>query len=217
VSRAGRTNNTSPFYGGGKINVSVPQGLNLCTTGFYISSSSNGTVMVIAGHCSEGLNSRAVWNGNNSAQIGNTEGVRFPDPDLGLIDGSSFDDRSFAWNDQTTHKDISGALEPTTGVAYCQFGAVSLRRCYSYIALDVAYEDVYGVTNHLALAAQPSGPGQSLGTGGDSGGGVFREVTTTISVRALVVARGCDATTCFALDHKLNTILATYQAYTVLN
>ena len=45
--------------------------------------------MVTAGHCSNGNNGRTVWNGNDSEQVGTTEGVRFPNPDLVLIDGAA--------------------------------------------------------------------------------------------------------------------------------
>lgn len=172
--------------------------------------------MVTAGHCSEGLNGRAVWNGNQTAQVGTTEAAHFPDPDLALIDGSAYAARSYSWNDQTTNKAISASAEPTTGVVYCQMGATNLRICAAYSALDVTLEDAGGITRHLAQANGPSGPGMSLGSVGDSGGGVYRELTGgTLSARAVVVAGFCTVTTCYRWDHKRSTILSTFTATVV--
>lgn len=68
VGRKTRSADTPPFFGGGRIE--LPDGG--CSTGFYISSVSNGTVMVTAGHC--GINGDAVLNGNLSRTLGSVSG-----------------------------------------------------------------------------------------------------------------------------------------------
>ncbi len=212
----GRANDTSPFWGGGKTRTLFTGYYNQCTTGFYLNSTTNGTVMLTAGHCSEGQNGRAVWNGNQSAKVGTTEAAHFPDPDLALIDGSAYAARSYSWNDQTSNKAISSSAEPTTGVVYCQMGATSLRVCAAYNALDVTLEHEGGITRHLARASGPAGPGGSLGSPGDSGGGVYRELSGgTLSARGMVQAGWCTAVTCYRFDHKLSTILSTFSATVV--
>jgi hypothetical protein len=214
--RVSRTNDTSPFYGGGRTRTLFPTYVLLCTTGFYINSTTYGTVMVTAGHCSEGNNGKKVNNGNDTASLGSTEGVHLPDPDLGLIDGSDYAAATFGAGDQTTWKSVTESANPAIGVTYCQYGATSLRRCYQYASLTEHFCDTAGCTYSLAYAYGPSGPGGSLGSGGDSGGGVFRELTsTTVGARGIVIARGCDATQCEAWDHKRQTILSTFSATVV--
>lgn len=122
---------------------------------------------------------------------------------------------SFAWNDQTTAKAITGSGEPALGVTYCQFGYVALRKCSTYIDLDTELTDG-GITRHLALTSSPGGPGQSLGSPGDSGGGVYREAGGTIGARGTVVGGFCDAQGCFRFDHKLSTIKNMYNAAVVI-
>ncbi|MFN8517920.1 MAG: hypothetical protein U0667_00710 [Chloroflexota bacterium] len=211
ATRSSRTSDSSPFRGGARIHI----GNAGCTTGFYIDSNTNGTVMVTAGHCSNGNNGRTVWNGNDSEQVGTTEGVRFPNPDLVLIDGAAYNARSYAWNDQTTTKAVTGSANPTTGVVYCQFGATTLRVCYAYDSLSEQFCDESGCTNSLAFTEAPQGPNCSMGSGGDSGGGVHREVSGGVSARGIVIARGGDAQHCYAWDHKRQTVLNTYDATVV--
>jgi hypothetical protein len=176
VRQANRGSDTAPFFGGGRIRVAVPGGRANCSTGFYLNSATNGTVMVTAGLCSD-ANGADVDNGNLSADLGAIEGRRFPDPDLSLIDGSQYAATSFAWNDQTTAKAVTGSAEPALGVTYCQFGYVALRKCSTYIDLDTELNDG-GITRHLALTSSPGGPGQSLGSPGDSGGGSLGRLAT---------------------------------------
>lgn len=212
--RSTRNADTSPHWGGARTRTSLGGGLiGLCTTGFYINSATNGTAMVTAGHCAnDGQNGLTVRNGDASVVMGTTEGGRFPDPDLGLIDGGAYSGRTYSSTNQTSNKAIASGGGPATGTVYCQYGATSLRRCYSYSSLSVQLCDG-GCTNGLAFAQGPSGPGGSMGSGGDSGGGVFRELTsTTVGARGIVIARTCDASDCYAWDHRYQTVLSTYDA-----
>jgi len=214
VRRASRTTDTSPFFGGGRIRDTFGG----CTTGFYINSTTNGTVMVTAGHCTNGQNGITWFNGDGSASLGASEGVHFPDPDLGLIDGSGYASDTFGGNNQTTVKSVTASADPATGVTYCQYGATSLRKCYAYTSLNYQFCDSSGCTNNLAFSSGPAGPGGSLSSAGDSGGGVFKELTsTTVSARGIVIGNGCSATVCQTVDHKRQTILSTYNATVVLH
>ena len=94
---ASRGADTSPFWGGAKI--STDKGG--CTTGFYLNSSTNGTVMLTAGHCYSG-NGVSTQNGNHTAVVGTSEGFSI-DPDTALIDGQSYFHHSYSGNDQTSH------------------------------------------------------------------------------------------------------------------
>jgi putative intracellular protease/amidase len=209
-SGASRGADTSPYWGGARIWTDVGG----CTTGFYLNSSTNGTVMLTAGHCYGG-NGVSTDNGNHTAVVGTSEG-RSIDPDTALIDGQSYYRRSYSWNDQTSNKLISEASNPTTGVVYCQMGATSLRICSAYSALDVDADYGGHVRHHLAYTSGPSGPGGSLGSAGDSGAGTYRELSGgTLGARGDVVAAGCNVTTCARWDTKLQTILSLYSATVV--
>jgi streptogrisin B len=208
--RKGRLNDLSPFRGGAKIETD----LGFCSTGVYINSATQGTVMVTAGHCTLG-NGNTIFNGNFTSQLGTTEGDQYPDPDLIVIDGKNYNPRSFAANDNTTWKEVTGSADPTTGVTYCQVGYVSKRKCYSYSALDETICDE-GCTNHLARAAAGI-QGGLLNQSGDSGGGVFAEKSDgTLSFRGIVIAGGCNPSSCFAWDHKRQTVRSVYDANIVV-
>jgi hypothetical protein len=209
-SSLSRGADTEPFWGGARIWTNNGG----CSTGFYLNSSTYGTVMLTAGHCYNN-DGGWTWNGNYAYSVGTSEGV-LKDPDLALIDGASYYRRSYSWNDQTSYKLISEASNPTTAVVYCQMGATTLRVCSAYSSLDVTA--TYGgyTRHHLAYTSGPSGPGGSLGSAGDSGAGVYRELSGgTLGARGVVVAGGCDSTTCSRWDHKLQTITSTYSATVV--
>lgn len=107
--RSTRNADTSPHWGGARTRTSLGGGLiGLCTTGFYINSATNGTAMVTAGHCAnDGQNGLTVRNGDASVVMGTTEGGRFPDPDLGLIDGGAYSGRTYSSTNQTSNKAIA--------------------------------------------------------------------------------------------------------------
>lgn len=209
---AGRLADTEPFFGGGRIHISG----NGCSTGFYINSTTRGTVMLTAGHCtaSDGV---TVWNGSDTLTLGTIEGRSFPDPDLATMDGKSYAARSFSANNDTSSKAISNAVNPGTGATYCQMGSYIQRVCSSYSSLDTQFCDP-GCTNHLAFTSRlcSSGP---LALSGDSGGGVMREASNgTLGARGIVIAAGPIGTgnVCVRYDHILPTILAYYHATVVL-
>ena len=218
VSRASRTDDAPDFYGGAKIQIDIGTGSTFkCTTGFYINSASNGTVMLTAGHCSNyGTWPLTVYNGNVTYTLGSTESVHFPDPDLAVIDGSTYAAYSYSAQNQTSFKPIKSSSEPEVSTSYCQFGYASLRICSTYNALDSQYCDSFGCTNHLAYTSRTC-PSGDLSVPGDSGAGVFRELSNgTLGARGMVVA-GETAGTCpyKRWDHKLSTILSTYSATVV--
>jgi hypothetical protein len=216
VSRLGSYNDFAPFYGGARIYVALGGGYyGECSTGFYLDSATNGTVMLTAGHCAE-VNGHPVWNGDFSVQIGNIEGRHLPDPDLALIDGSNFSPHSYSWSNATSFKQISASANPSTAVTYCMLGATLQRRCYAYSSLTAQFCDDWGCTNNLAWAVRSTSQG-AMNAGGDSGGGVFRELsaTNTLSARGMVVAGGCDPYQCVAFDHKRQTITTTFDASVV--
>lgn len=208
---ASRGADTSPFWGGAKI--STDKGG--CTTGFYLSSSTNGTVMLTAGHCYSG-NGASTQNGNHTAVVGTSEGYSI-DPDTALIDGQFYFHHSYSWNDQTSHKAITEASNPTTNVVYCQMGAWSLRICAAYSALDVDATYDGHTRHHLAYTDLRRGPGiLPLGLNGDSGGGVFRELSgSVLGARGDVVAIGATDTIWARWDTKPQTILSKYSATVV--
>lgn len=211
VSLASRNADTSPFWGGARILTNVGS----CSTGFYVNSTTNGTAMVTAGHCFNGLNGKNVTNGNGSASLGTSEHASLNDPDLALIDGAAYANRSYSAPDQISFEPITASGEPATGVVYCQMGASSLIRCSTYSSLDETINVPTGVTHHLAYTSGPSGPNGSLGTGGDSGGGVFRDFSTSLSARGIVIAAGCNVTTCARWDHKLSSVKSFFSATVV--
>ena len=215
----GRFNDSPAYFGGGRTRTDTQDGfIHLCTTGIYLSSTTFGTVMATAGHCSSGLNGKPVRNGDNSRSVGTTEGAHFPNPDLELIDGQSYAATTFSGNNSTSISTVTGSTMPSTGVTYCQYGATSLIRCYAYISLDTTVCDSPGVncTQHLAYTQGPSGRNGSLASGGDSGAGVFREITaTTVSARGIKVRGSCTATMCNTADHKIETVLTLYNAFVV--
>jgi hypothetical protein len=211
ATRLGRLNDTAPFWGGGKL--IYPDGN--CSTGFYINSATNGTVMVTAGHC--GASGTTVWNGDNTLVVGVVEGRRFPDPDLAVLDGIAYAPRSFSANNNTSSKAISGATSPSLGTTYCQMGYVTRRVCSSYSSLNAQYCDVNGCTNGLAFTSRSCDIGK-LGQKGDSGGGVYRELAdATLGARGVVVAGPTIGTnTCTRYDHRWVTISNLYQATIVI-
>lgn len=204
---AGRLADTPPFFGGGRICTDT----GACSTGFYIDSATRGTVMLTAGHC--GVNGDPVLNGNEQLVVGLIEGRSFPNPDLAVIDGNTYAARSFSANDNSSSKAISNAVNPTTGVTYCQMGWVSRRVCSSYSSLNAQFCDEAGCTNGLAFTSRPCSSGP-LGQEGDSGGGVFKEASGTLSARGVAIAAGPIGTgaNCARYDHRLSTILAHYDA-----
>jgi len=80
-SAASRGADSSPFWGGAKISTDIGG----CSTGFYLNSSTNGTVMLTAGHCFGG-NGKTTKNGNQTLVVGTSKG-RSIDPDTALVDG----------------------------------------------------------------------------------------------------------------------------------
>ena len=206
---AARGSDSEPFWGGARISTDV----GLCSTGFYLNSATFGTTMLTAGHCFN-VNGDITWNGDSSLKVGTSEARSYPDPDLALLDGETYFPRSYSANNQTASKPISASANPTTGVVYCQMGATSLRICSAYSSLEA---DAVGA-HHLAYTQGPAGPSGSLGSGGDSGAGVYRELTdSTLSARGIVKAAGCNVTLCSRWDHKRQTILAFYDATLVLD
>lgn len=222
---AGRYNDSSPYWGGAKIYVDIGGGFaKACTTGFQINSSTNGTVMVTAGHCSMNdnnlvaLNGRTTWNGSGSFSvvIGTTEGNKWPQTDVVAIDGQTYGTRSYSANDALSSRIISGQSSPGTGILYCQYGQVMQRVCFQLESLSITNcpPEWDGIcTSNLAMATGPSGPGGSLTSQGDSGGGLFRElVSGYISARGIVHGGGCDVSECVGLFVKVQTILNVYDA-----
>lgn len=211
MGNASRGADGTPHWGGARIITNVGG----CSTGFYLNSSTHGTVMLTAGHCYNG-NGDVTTNGNNTANVGASEGVSRNAPDLALLDGSTYAATSYSANNQTTAKAISASGNPTTGVVYCQMGATSLRKCSAYSSLNASATTDTGTTHGLAYTSGPSGPGGSLGSGGDSGGGVFRELSSnSLSARGMVKAAGCDVSSCARWDHRLSTITSFYSATVV--
>lgn len=78
----------------------------------------------------------------------------FPDPDLAVIDGQQYAARSFSAINDTSSKAISNAVNPTTGVTYCQMGSVLQRVCSAYSSLNAQFCDAGGCTNGLAYTSQ---------------------------------------------------------------
>ena len=133
-----------------------------------------------------------------------------------MIDGQNYYRRTYSWNDQQSNKLISDDFNPGTGVVYCQMGATSLRICSAYSQLDVTASYNGRTVHHLAYTSVPSGPNGSLGSAGDSGGGVYREWgDNTLGARGLVVAAGCNSTTCARWDEKVQVIESFYSAIVV--
>lgn len=138
----------------------------------------------------------------------------FPDPDLAVIDGQQYAARSFSAINDTSSKAISNAVNPTTGVTYCQMGSVLQRVCSAYSSLNAQFCDAGGCTNGLAYTSQSCVSG-GLVAGGDSGGGVFKEANGTLSARGIVIADGNVGTLCVRYDHRLATVLVRYNATVV--
>jgi hypothetical protein len=211
-SRMGRNDDSEPFRGGSRIRL----GDAVCSTGFTLGGTAWGTVEVTAGHC--GTNGTSVWNGQSSNLVGTLRGRSLPNPDLAVIAGKNYVAKSYSAYNLTSSKNISGSANPATGVSYCQMGAISWRVCTSYDALNAAFCDDSGCTNNLAYAEQGcSTQSGDLARPGDSGGGVYRELSGgTLNVRGLVVAAGrLSPTVCARWDHKVQTIVNHYGAFVV--
>jgi hypothetical protein len=209
---AGRLSDSEPFWGGAKVQTASAA----CSTGFYINSTTRGTVMLTAGHCFS--NGQTIKNGDNSLTVGVLEGRSLPDPDLAVIDGETYAARSYSANNVGSSKIIHSSANPATAVTYCSMGYVLQRVCSQYSSLTAQFCDAFGCTNSLAFTSRPCSTG-ALGKAGDSGGGVFREITDgTLGARGTVVAGGevGPAPNCVRYDHKRQTILNFYNATVVL-
>lgn len=224
ASPNGRYNDAPSYWGGARIYVDVGGGLaKACSTGFYINSATNGTVMVTAGHCSMrdsnlvALNGRSVSNGDWTRNVGTTEGNKWPNPDLAVIDGQAYGAVSYSENDSTGSDNIRNSwTAPATGVTYCHYGQVSKRKCFQLSSLNVTNcPSGWGglCTTGLAFTSGPSGPGGTIVSGGDSGGGMFLEYADgTIGARGIVHGGGCDASECAALFQRVQTVMGAYNA-----
>jgi hypothetical protein len=208
VLRLGRLDDVSPYKGGGRIITADGQP---CSTGFYVNSSTFGTVMVTSGHCAD-ANGETILNGNMIHSLGTIEGRQLPNPDLALIDGRTYLARSFAWEDNSTLKSVANSANPLTGTYYCNLGSFSQRVCSTYSSLNMQFCDVEGCTTGLAFTSQHCQYGP-LAEGGDSGGGIVRELADAkIGARGIVVAGGQSGDYCVRYDHRWSTVASTYSA-----
>jgi hypothetical protein len=213
AARTGRNDDGPPHYSGARL--VFPGGQ--CSSGFY-ATSGYGPFMLTAGHCGNLYD--AVSNGTGSSSFGSVAARSFPNPDLMIINGSTYAGRVYNAANTTSNTGVSGSGDPSLGVSYCNFGSFILLACSNYNILSTQYCDTGGCTNNLAYTERACAWGPVVQSG-DSGGAVGANLSSgKVGARGIVIAGGSftDAKGCHYVrwDHKWSTIAATY-GLTIVN
>ncbi len=194
ASRADRRWDFAQHYAGAQINDGSSSGYD-CSSGFYVWSAAYGPFMLSAGHCSWGV-PQVFNNGNNSQYFGTVAARSFPNPDLLIMNGSTYIGRTYSGPDQTTWARVEGASNPTYSISYCNNGASSLETCSNLSNSVSTYCDASGCTTDLAYHERACAWGP-IAAGGDSGGPVtYHKANGRQQAKGIVIAEGSGGTPC---------------------
>lgn len=147
ASRADRRWDYAAHYAGARINDG--SGGYECSSGFHVWSSAYGPFMLSAGHCSSGV-SQVFNNGDNSQYFGTVSAYSFPNPDLLMMNGSTYVGRTYSEPNQTGWARVEGASNPGYNVSYCNNGANSRETCSNLTDASDTFCDAGGCTTNLA-------------------------------------------------------------------
>ncbi|MGD7707520.1 S1 family peptidase [Microlunatus sp. Y2014] len=165
------------LYGGREYTVN---GQWRCSTGFNATDGRGRTVMLTAGHCTEGGSQFAM----NGTSLGTLRGTSFPGNDYSAINVSS------SWTAQGVVDmydgygvRVKGSTEATVGATLCKSGRTTGWTCGEVVSFDntVNYGNgdvVYGLTRHDACVEQGDSGGSNMSGGqaqGFSSGGALYE------------------------------------------
>lgn len=187
VIAAGRTNDTSPFYGGDRI-FRVSPSVD-CTTGFNLIGNAHGTIFVYtAGHCGTG-----TWS-TSATTVGKTA-TNYHSPsstnDFMSIQANGV---GVIWTSGTNTAHVGGRTLPAVGATVTFNGSVTGQitgnkvtqiNATVYNIYDSIGDYFYTVTNQL-IASNPSGT--YICRGGDSGGPVYESTSPKITAVGDIVA-----------------------------
>jgi hypothetical protein len=173
-----RQSDPEPHWGG----ASITDGGSICTSGF--TGSAGGTrVMVTAGHCfAPGANVFSTGGGQFWGSY--LRHVAFPDPDLAIIVGTTYQGAIYVGGvNSTAGAAVVSFGDPVVGTGgYCWSGQTSGEVCgNTVVALNGQLCDAAGCTNNLTVSVGP------LTQPGDSGSPWFQPEGGGVSIRGITV------------------------------
>lgn len=189
--RLGRLNDTTPFWGGGRIQ-SVQGGTTYsCTAGFAVKNGSS-KYLVTAGHC---FNYGWTVTTPQGQFVGTVRSVApYPQYDIELIGGSTYGGKLWTGLSDGLPALPVGTVtvNATPGLTYCSGGSYGNEQCDKVvIANDVfhCFSDGSGCTDKMTTFTHGS---EMLH--GDSGGPFYFKSGTTVYARGTIIAKETDGT-----------------------
>lgn len=193
TDRAGRRDDTAPFWGGAGIRV----GNGLCSAGYVVQNSAGTRFMVTAGHCY--ANGATVLTESSARTFGVVSNRRLPTvsghaQDMELIGGQSYGTRIYTGGvTSTTSLPVVGAGSAVVGFAdYCHSGRTTGENCgHTATSLTGQTCTATGCKSPVVVFTGGTSP-----AGGDSGSPFYVKDAANSWIRGHVIAG--DGTTSFA-------------------
>ena len=174
--RLSRTSDAAPHQGGARIT----SGGYVCSSGFSMRNASGTRYSTTAGHCPSGT----YLSGSNTFST-SYMAPNFPTVDVARLGGSTYTNRTYSANDNTTTKAVIDSGDPANGYTYCEYGQTTRRSCFTQNQSGQQFCDSSGCTLNLSTATKTS----SFWAEGDSGGPVSKEYAGgSVGARGWVVA-----------------------------
>jgi len=135
-----------------------------CTLGFN-AVGSGATYGIIPGHCADVGSSWSADVGGSRVNVGTTSGSSFPSNDYGVV---RYTNTSVSYPGEVKGSggapvDITGAVDPSPGMALCHYGRVSGYHCGTVQAVNVTVNFPEGVVSGLFRSNICSEPGDNGG------------------------------------------------------
>ncbi len=182
-----RPSDAAPHYAGAVIKNN--QTNNYCSSGYKVWSSAYGAFALSAGHCGD-LNQTF----NSGGNFYGTVMADAPNPDVLMMNGSTYTGRTYSENDDTSWRAINGTAVPSTNQSYCNNGAFSRETCANPWSVDAEFlVPSAGVTiPHLIVQKRECAWG-ILGRPGDSGGPLNKQLSDGRQAATGIVIGGLPA------------------------
>jgi len=173
--RLSRTADVTPHYGGAQIHNSD----SYCSSGFSVTGSGE-DFSITAGHCGSGYFYSGPYTFSAFVYRPN-----YPTVDIERLGDLTYDNRTYAANDNTTTKAVTNSGNPGNGYTYCNLGYVSRRVCFTQTSSGQEFCDAAGCTDYISVSSTVGSKGQH----GDSGGPIAIEIGSNVGARGSVVAQ----------------------------
>ena len=199
---AGRTNDTSPWFGGDRINRPGTS----CSSWFGVYNTSTGAGKnVTAGHCGTGTwTSGSTWGTVSTSHFGGSY-------DSEIIAGTTSVTNSVWANPGATSRQVSSVFKnPVAGLAVCNDGSYTLENCRGSIAStgNTACYSNEGGTCVSGLLNVKSTNGSIIVQSGDSGGPCYQDASGYAAVGLISGLSGTGQTSTSSFVLPVSKVLA---------